>query len=126
MRDFTTVCDPVTVTDRKAVNSLISDYRWPLDLDVQLGWESNVFKMTGRNFLECYRFGGDQPDGALVAQEPALDEFFDRLQHYLPDDERFVVQSIGAEFTGNDEFPLYAEQWVVTADTIDHTRFKTE
>lgn len=124
MRDFTTVCDPVTVTDRAAVTNLVSEYRWPTGLDVQVGWDSNVFRMSGRNFVEAYTFGADQDEGDLVAQEPALREFFERFQAYLPTDERFVVQSIGAEFTGNDEFPLYAEQWVVTTATLEQTRFQ--
>jgi len=110
--EHTTVSNTVTVTDRDAVESLLNDYRWPVDLTPELSRDGEL-QIRGYRPLMCYGHSdGQAADELAVAEEPRLEEFFEALPAYIPPGVEFFVQDIAALDLRN---PVHAEEWIITS-----------
>lgn len=122
-RRFETFTTSVQVTDRDAVQNLINEYRFPIDVEVYFAPDSTELHIKmSRGFLEAYKVDTDSPQevGLEVPQTPALAEFFTKLSDHIVAGESLVVQLVGI---ADDSSPLIAVEWRIQNTGVQETAF---
>lgn len=120
---FKTYSEPARVTDRDAVQALITEYRFPIDVEVFFVPKTDCLRVDcGGSFLEAYTTDTEHPvtDGLDVPHTPALDEFFTRLAEFIVPGDALVIQLVGI---GETDEPLIGIEWRVTNGDVQETAF---